>query len=240
MQILIATANPHKRAEINRMIQEPILKLVSLTEVNLDDLQPEESGPTFAANAIIKARAYSRAAHLITMAEDSGIEVAALAGAPGVHSARYGGPGLSDSERTSLLLSNMREVPAAQRAARFSSVIALLHPQLPNMPITVEGTVPGRITTAPIGTAGFGYDPVFWYPPRSATFAQLESPQKDAVSHRGAALRAVRPILTMLAKTAVTCDGLTAFKKVYNKWVSVAPSADGHPSGGASIRLARE
>jgi XTP/dITP diphosphohydrolase len=155
---------------------------------------PEETGVTYAENALIKARAAMRATGAAALGDDSGIEVDALAGGPGLHSARWGGAELDDDGRNALLLERLRGVPAARRTARYRCVIAIVEPD--GRERIVEGTVEGRITEALHGTGGFGYDPLFFYPPFGCTFGEVSAEAKHRVSHRGAAARAARALLT--------------------------------------------
>jgi XTP/dITP diphosphohydrolase len=154
---------------------------------------PEETGTTYEDNALIKARAAAAMTGALAVADDSGIEVDALGGEPGVFSARFGGEGLDDEGRTMHLLARLDGVPEARRTARYRCVLALVTPD--GAARCVEGTAEGVILTAPRGTGGFGYDPVFLYPPLGRTFAELAPEDKDRVSHRGAAMRALRPLL---------------------------------------------
>jgi XTP/dITP diphosphohydrolase len=154
---------------------------------------PEETGTTYEDNALIKARAAAAMTGALAVADDSGIEVDALGGEPGVFSARFGGEGLDDEGRTMHLLARLDGVPEARRTARYRCVLALVTPG--GAARCVEGTAEGVILTAPRGTGGFGYDPVFLYPPLGRTFAELAPEDKDRVSHRGAAMRALRPLL---------------------------------------------
>jgi XTP/dITP diphosphohydrolase len=161
----------------------------------------EETGATFAENAGLKARAYASATGLLTWADDSGLEVDALAGQPGVYSARYGAPAAStDAERVALLLANLAAVPDAQRSARFHCVVALATPA--GAVRTADGVCEGRIAHAPRGQHGFGYDPVFLTADYgySYTMAELDAGRKNEISHRGRAARRARQILAeMLA-----------------------------------------
>jgi XTP/dITP diphosphohydrolase len=154
---------------------------------------PEETGRTYRENALLKARAAARTSGELVLADDSGLEVDALDGAPGVRSARFGGPGLDDAGRCLRLLDALRDVPPARRAARFRCVIALVEPQGPEE--TVEGVAEGIILDAPRGESGFGYDPLFYYPPLGRTFAELSEMEKARVSHRGLAIMAARRLL---------------------------------------------
>jgi XTP/dITP diphosphohydrolase len=148
---------------------------------------PEENGRSFEENAVAKAVYYSAFTRGLVLADDSGLEVHALGGAPGIHSARYAGPGATDAENNNFLLSNL--AGAAQRGAQFVCVLALARGG--KALLTSSGTVAGTILNAPQGTAGFGYDPLFWYAPLQSSFAELTAEQKLAVSHRGNALRAL-------------------------------------------------
>jgi XTP/dITP diphosphohydrolase len=157
---------------------------------------PEESGDTYSANALIKARAAAAHTGVLALGDDSGIEVAALGGMPGVRSARFGGPGLDDRGRVAHLLGRLECVPDDDRGARFVCVIALVAPD--GTETLVEGTCEGRITHDPCGAGGFGYDPVFFYPPLGGTFGELSDAQKAVVSHRGRAAAAARAALTAM------------------------------------------
>ena len=159
---------------------------------------PEETGATYAANALIKARAAARHTGLLALGDDSGIEVDALGGAPGVRSARYGGPGLDDVGRVRHLLGQIEHVPDGRRTARFRCVIALVAPD--GEQTLVEGSCEGRLTLAPRGTGGFGYDPIFFYPPFDQTFGELTDERKATVSHRGLAAAAARAALRTMTR----------------------------------------
>lgn len=155
---------------------------------------PEETGATYADNARLKARVAARAAGALALADDSGLEVDALGGAPGPRSARFGGPGLDDAARCRRLLELLRDVPDARRSARFRCVVAVADPASGDAR-TVEGVAEGRILRTERGTGGFGYDPIFYYPPLGRTFAELTEAEKGEVSHRGRALAAARRLL---------------------------------------------
>lgn len=191
-RLVVATLNRAKGRELATLLADLPFDLLLLADVPGATL-PEETGATYAENALIKARAAARATGLMALADDSGLEVDALGGAPGVRSARYGGPGLDDAGRTARLLDALRDVPDEQRTARFRCVIALVTPG--GSERIVEGTAEGVIARAPRGTNGFGYDPVFFYPPLARTFAELSAEEKSRVDHRGAAVRAARPLL---------------------------------------------
>ena len=155
---------------------------------------PEETGQTYAENALVKARTAARLTGALALGDDSGLEVDALRGAPGLHTARFGGPGLTDRGRWELLLERLRDVPPDRRTARFRCVIALAGPARGEQ--VVEGVVEGVIAAAPRGSGGFGYDPVFFYPPLGRTFGEISDDDKQRVSHRGKALAAARRLLS--------------------------------------------
>ena len=191
-KLLIATHNEGKVREFYHLLGDVPLSLTSLKELGISD-DVEETGSTFEENAIIKAQAYSRLAGLLTLADDSGLEVDALGGDPGVYSARYGGEGLTDEDRVELLLHNMRGVPWNLRSARFRCVIAIAPSE--GEAVTVEGTVEGIIQYEPMGDGGFGYDPVFLLPQKGLTTSQLPLDEKNSLSHRGQAARKAADLL---------------------------------------------
>ncbi len=200
-KLLIATRNSGKVREFSRMLSQLSIDRV-FDVVGLDDLQidieVEETGSTFQENAVLKARQYADVSGEVTLADDSGLVVDALNGAPGVLSARYGGDGFNDEDRVNLLLENMHDVPGWERAARFIAVIAVAGPGVPGGLVTSEGVVEGAIMHEPIGHNGFGYDPVFWIPRCAKTTAQMSAAEKDAISHRGVALRGLQDTLKAL------------------------------------------
>ncbi len=197
MKVLIATNNPHKIEEFREIFADLPLELTFPRDEGLD-FEPEETGTTFEENAIIKATAFAQVSGLLTIADDSGLEVDALGGEPGVYSARYGNtPKDAHRQRYELVLEKLRDVPDEKRTARFRCALAIV---LPRMVIdVVEGTVEGRITRAPAGDGGFGYDPIFWVPEYGKTLAQVSAAEKHRISHRGRAARAAIPILKKLA-----------------------------------------
>lgn len=182
MRILLATTNPSKIAELQEMMGNLDCELVRLSEAN--STQEIEIASTFAENSILKARHYHRLSGLPTIADDSGLEVEALGGAPGIYSARYAGPEASDADRIAKLLDDMKEVPADRRGARFVCAAALVWDQGEKI---FQGEVNGMILAASRGSNGFGYDPVFWFEPFKETFAELTQSEKAKVSHRGLA-----------------------------------------------------
>jgi XTP/dITP diphosphohydrolase len=190
--LVLATLNPHKGRELLALLGAVPFQIKLLSEFPSAQL-PEETGRTYAENALVKARTAARLTSALALGDDSGLEVDALGGAPGLHTARFGGPGLSDRERWELLLERLRDVPPARRTARFRCVIALARPARGEQ--VVEGVVEGVIAEAPRGNGGFGYDPVFFYPPLGRTFGEISDEEKQRVSHRAKALAAVRRLL---------------------------------------------
>ena len=183
MKFVLASQNKHKLVEMQSILSAHGVEVVLESELGLS-VDVEETGSTFAENAMIKAKAVMEASGLPAIADDSGVCVDALDGAPGVYSARYGGPELDDAARYRLLLENMRG--AGSRAAHFTSAIACVFPN--GDVIEAQGECPGTIAFAPQGDGGFGYDPVFFLPQLRKTYAQLTPEEKAAVSHRGKAL----------------------------------------------------
>lgn len=183
MKFVLASHNAHKLQEMQSILSAHGVEVVLQGDLGLH-VDVEETGATFAENARLKALAVMQASGLPAIADDSGISVDALHGAPGVYSARYGGEGLDDTARYRLLLENMRG--ARSRAAHFTSAIACAFPN--GDWLEAEGICPGSIAYAPQGTGGFGYDPVFFLPQLRKTYAQLTPEEKAAVSHRGKAL----------------------------------------------------
>jgi XTP/dITP diphosphohydrolase len=184
MKLLIATTNSAKLAELGEILSDQGFEVVGLDRALAEGF--EETGLDFAENALLKARHYHRLTGLPTVADDSGLEVEALGGAPGIYSARYAGPGATDADRVAKLLNELEGVPAEDRAARFVCAAAVV---LGNQEKVFTAEVCGRILTQPRGKGGFGYDPVFYYEPLGKTFAELTRREKSAVSHRGLAFR---------------------------------------------------
>ena len=184
MKVVLASKNQHKLVEMRDILAAQGVEVVLESEVGAD-VEVEETGTTFAENAMLKAKAICELAKLPAIADDSGLCVDALNGGPGVYSARYGGEGLDDRGRYMLLLQTMRG--QTTRAAHFTCAIACAFPN--GDTITAEGQAPGTIAFAPMGEGGFGYDPVFFVPEKAKTFAQLTQEEKAEISHRGKALR---------------------------------------------------
>lgn len=187
MKIILASKNPYKLDEIGAITAQFGLELVLPSALGLD-IDVEETGTTFEENSRIKAETLVKASGLAAIADDSGLAVEALGGAPGIYSARYGfDESLDDRGRTALLLKNMENVPDDARQAKFVCVITLLTPN--GECIQVRGEVHGQILRQPCGENGFGYDPVFYYPPLDKTLAQMTAEEKNQVSHRARALQ---------------------------------------------------
>ncbi len=185
MKLVLASKNEKKLKEMNEILSALGVEVCSQADAGVD-VDVEETGATFEENSMLKAKAVMEASGLPAIADDSGLCVDALNGAPGVYSARYGGEGLDDAGRYRLLLSSM---PAGKpRTAKFVSVITCCFPN--GDVLTARGECPGTIAFAPMGEGGFGYDPVFFLPKLKKTFAQLSAEEKNAVSHRGKALEA--------------------------------------------------
>lgn len=193
LEILIGTGNRGKITEMKRVLKDLPLKLHVIT--NFPGLhQPDEYGDSYAENASIKAESYANQTGLWTLADDSGLEVTSLNGQPGLRSARFGGEGLSDADRTNLLLSKLLDVDGDERSARFVSVVAFARPtgEVVNV---AHGICQGKIAKAPAGNEGFGYDPIFIPAGYEMTFAELPLSLKNTLSHRGKALAATREFL---------------------------------------------
>jgi len=186
-QIVLASGNPGKVREINQLLADLGLQAHPQSEFGVADI--EETGLTFVENALIKARNAARHTGLPAIADDSGIEVDALQGAPGIYSARYAGAGASDRANLEKLLNELREVPEAGRSARFQCLMVYLRHADDPTPIICQGTWEGRILFEPRGANGFGYDPVFFVPTHGCSSAELEPGVKNALSHRGQAMR---------------------------------------------------
>ena len=185
MKLVLASKNEKKLKEMNEILSGLGVEVCLQADVGID-VDVEETGSTFEENSLLKAKAVMEASGLPAVADDSGLCVDALNGAPGVYSARYGGEGLDDTARYKLLLASMPR--GAARTAKFVSVITCCFPN--GDVLTARGECPGTIAFAPMGEGGFGYDPVFFQPKLKKTFAQLSPEEKNAISHRGKALAA--------------------------------------------------
>ena len=197
MKLLIASGNAKKVVELRRLVAQAGLSLdvLGLSDVPAYD-EPAETGDTFEASALIKARAGVEVTGLPTLADDSGIEVDVLNKMPGVRSARWAGPGSSDADNLDLLLRQITDVEPARRRGRFVCAMALVRPD--GTEEVLRRTMEGVVIDAPRGTNGFGYDPIFVTDGHSVTNAELSADDKDAVSHRGQAVRAMLPLLARL------------------------------------------
>ncbi|NCA70168.1 MAG: RdgB/HAM1 family non-canonical purine NTP pyrophosphatase [Sphingobacteriia bacterium] len=191
--IVLASNNPGKVREINQLLADARIRVVPQQDHAVPEV--EETGLTFVENAILKARHAARHSGLAAIADDSGLEVDALAGAPGIYSARYAGIGASDHANLMKLLADLEGVAESERTARFQCILVYLrHPADPT-PLICQGTWEGMILTAPRGVHGFGYDPIFWVPTHGCSSAELDPATKNQLSHRGQALRQLRALL---------------------------------------------
>ncbi len=193
--LVLATRNQGKVREISKWFAPLGLEIKSVADFfGLPEV--EEDGQTFRENAVKKAETIARFLHLPCLADDSGLEVDALDGQPGVYSARFAGPEADDEDNNHKLLTLMQDIPSGERTARFRSVLALAFPGENHPTITAEGIVEGHILSEPRGAGGFGYDPLFFLPQLKKTMAELTAEEKNKISHRGNALRELRRILS--------------------------------------------
>ena len=187
MKVVLASKNKHKLVEIRQITDKFGMELVLQSELGVD-IDVEENGTTFEENSFIKAEAVMKATGLPALADDSGICVDALNGEPGIYSARYGfDDTLDDWGRLQLLLKNTEQVPDGQRQAKFVAVITMVTPE--GQTIQARGEIHGELLRAPVGENGFGYDPIFYYPPYGKSTAEMSPEEKNEVSHRGVALK---------------------------------------------------
>ena len=193
-KIVLASNNKGKVREFGQMLSTIDMEVLPQATFNIEDA--DETGLTFVENAIIKARHASAIAELPAIADDSGLEVDALKGAPGIYSARYSGEGATDEKNLLKLLEALKDVPEEKRTARFQCVLVYMRHAEDPTPIICQGTWEGIIITKPQGENGFGYDPIFYVPEYDCTSAQLSSEQKNKLSHRGIALKALVSKLT--------------------------------------------
>ncbi len=199
-KLLVATHNRGKVKEYQELLRGLPVDLISLDDAGITH-DVDETGTTFHENAWLKARAYSALGNMLTLSDDSGLEVDALGGDPGVHSARYGGESCnSDEDRVTLLLSTLQGVPWEMRTARFRCVIAICEPG--GLEASVVGSIAGMIQYEPQGSEGFGYDPVFYLPSFDRTISQLSMAEKNKVSHRADAARRAVSILQRTLESA--------------------------------------
>ncbi|MBI3242780.1 MAG: XTP/dITP diphosphatase [Chloroflexi bacterium] len=191
-KLLIATHNPGKIKEFAAIFDGLAVEYLTLNDAGITEAIPE-TGDTYAANALLKATAACRATGLLTLADDSGLEVDALGGRPGLYAARYAGPNATNADRWAKLLGELGETQQAGRAARFRCAIALCAPG--REPVIVEGVCEGQIAFAPAGTGGFGYDPLFYMPEFGCTMAELDEAIKNQVSHRARAAQKAKAVI---------------------------------------------
>ncbi len=187
-QLLVATTNPHKIAEIREVLAGVPVVLATLADMGLVE-EPEETGRTFAENARLKALHYAAATGRVVVAEDSGLEIDALGGEPGVQSARFLGPAATYPDRFAEIYRRLTAAHLATSPARFVCALAVAYGDA--ILFESRGTIEGRIADRPAGTGGFGYDPIFYYPPYAQTLAEVPGAAKLAVAHRGHAFRAL-------------------------------------------------
>jgi XTP/dITP diphosphohydrolase len=192
-KLVLASGNPGKLRELAAIMADFDYELIPQSEFGV--IEAEETGTTFVENAIIKARNAAAHTGLPALADDSGIEVDALLGAPGVYSARFSGPDASDHANNALLVEKLSTVAAAERTARYRAVLVLMRHASDPAPLISEGSWEGIIQLEPIGDGGFGYDPYFYLPDRQCTSAELSAEEKNRISHRGKALQQLRQIL---------------------------------------------
>jgi XTP/dITP diphosphohydrolase len=196
LTLVIATSNEGKLLELRALFGDLPVQLLSLASVLGEKLVIPEDGATFEENAITKARTACKVTGLYALADDSGLEVKALGGRPGVRSARFAHDRATDAENNAALLRELEEVPDDERAARFRCVLALASPWDKDHVETTEGSLAGMIARAPRGSGGFGYDPLFILPELGGrAVAELEEPEKNAISHRGRAAKAMRAVI---------------------------------------------
>lgn len=197
MKVLVASNNKGKLKEFNKILGELGIECISMNDAGID-IDVEETGTTFLENAKIKAEAIYKIAKIPTVSDDSGLCVDALGGEPGVYSARYAGEHGNDKKNNEKLLANLKNIPPEKRTARFMSVVYLVLDD--NTAISAQGTAEGFIIDEPKGENGFGYDPIFFSPTLGKTFAQASVEEKNAISHRGSALRELKRKLSAIKK----------------------------------------
>jgi len=193
--LLLASQNPGKLREMRHLVAGLPFRVLGPRDVGLTEA-PEETGSTFLENARLKALHYAHRSGFLTVADDSGISVDALGGEPGLYSSRFGGEGASDLDRNLLLLARLSGVPEADRGARFTCAVAVARDR--DVLFETEQTVEGRIARELRGSRGFGYDPLFFYPPFGQTLGEVPPEEKDRVSHRGKAFARLREFLVTL------------------------------------------
>ena len=193
-QLILATQNAHKLREIRQLLAGQPVEVLGLSDIGWTELIPEK-GETFKENALIKAEAIYKATGRAALADDSGLAVEALGGAPGVYSARYMGEDVPYEVKNQAVIDLLARVPESRRGAAFCCVMAFVRPGRGRRPVkkTAEGRVEGRIAYEASGSGGFGYDPIFYLPDKNCSMAELSAEEKNAISHRGRALQAILP-----------------------------------------------
>ncbi|UCE97488.1 MAG: XTP/dITP diphosphatase [Dehalococcoidia bacterium] len=202
-KLLLATGNQHKLNELKSLFQDISYELISPSEIGIH-IRVDEGGGSFHENARLKAIAFASNSHILSLADDSGLEVDALNGKPGVCSARYAGVGATDTQRIDFLLSNLRNIPETKRQAKFRCVIAISSPE--GTVKLFSGECAGMIKSEPIGDGGFGYDPIFYLPQIGKTMAELTQQEKNSISHRGLAATKARIYLLNLTNSNSNLD----------------------------------
>jgi XTP/dITP diphosphohydrolase len=204
MSIVVATANAGKLAEIRAMLSELPVEVLSAAEALGAPLTVVEDGDTFEANARKKANAVARATMMVTLADDSGLEVDALGGRPGVRSARFAHEGATDAENNASLLKQLQDIDDEARTARFRCAMVLIDPWSAEQDLVVEGRCEGRVAHKPSGSGGFGYDPLFIVDESGRTMADLSENEKNAISHRAKALGQMQPKLKQVIRARLS------------------------------------
>lgn len=198
-RLVIATTNPHKIEEFRHLLAAVPFTLVGLAELGVTQ-EVEETGSTFEENAILKAREYAALTGLLTIADDSGIEIDALDGGPGVYSARWAGADVTYETRNRMLVDRLTGLPDDKRGARYRCALAIALPPPRGLVGLVDGVFEGRIAYEPAGHGGFGYDPIFYVPEEGRTVGQMTADEKAQISHRARAAHAAIPLLQQLAQ----------------------------------------
>jgi XTP/dITP diphosphohydrolase len=196
-RLVVATGNPGKLREFRALLADLAFDVIAQSELGVD--APEETGSSFLENALLKARHAAAATLSAAIADDSGLEVDALGGAPGVYSARYAGAPANDAANNAKLQAALAGLPPERRRARYRCVLVYVAGPDDRAPLTAEGVWEGAICETPRGSAGFGYDPLFWVPERHATVAELDAAEKNRLSHRAKALRVLHGLLAQRA-----------------------------------------
>jgi len=202
MKIVLASGNKGKLSEFKTMLAPFEIEVIAQSDLGIES--PEETGLSFVENAILKARHAAKESGLPALADDSGLSIDALGGAPGIYSARYSGPNATDQSNIVKALEELKTVPEEQRTAQFNCVLALVRHADDPIPVLFHGVWPGVITKAEHGEGGFGYDPIFWVAETQCTAAELSKAEKNKISHRGQALKQLMAQLDAIKHTLLT------------------------------------